>query len=419
MRNIHYYFFCLVLALFNSCASESGDNSKIKCIDIEKNLFNFKNQDLASLNVRIRYVPLATQDDLILRGAYHLDLNMNNILVSDWHKCLLYDLNGKLKREIGRRGKGPGEYRGVTSVKLGQDKIFIKGYEHIFVFSYEGVFLDKFPVYKTEASLLSTFMPINDSLFFGFVPNYSGSEYTRNVIFTQDSVIKRYPQEFSYEKKERSGIASFTDHSNIIRLGSAYYFKEMLSDTMYVFGASSGLEPKYVFKIGSYLPPTEDRYSLTLNELEDYVFLENVFLTNEYIFLDCSYGKYTPVRRTKPENVMGANNWYYTTRLLGVYNKTTGKLGFTNMSASENKLSQTGLINNIDGGPRFYPNVQVNDSTLGMWIRPEDMIAHIKSQEFINSDPQSQVQKDRLKYMVDSISENDNPIIMLLTFIKD
>jgi len=42
----------------------------------------------------------------------------------------------------------------------------------------------------------------------------------------------------------------------------------------------------------------------------------------------------------------------------------------------------TGLFNDIDAGPRFYPKKQVNDSVMAMWIEAKQLKDHVASDDF-------------------------------------
>ncbi|MEE4116038.1 MAG: 6-bladed beta-propeller, partial [Marinilabiliaceae bacterium] len=119
-----------------SCKNSGIGNEKLKTIDIESNINNFDELNLKSINAEIQYIPLELKEDLLLRGAYYLDINEEYILVSDAFLCLLYDINGKFISKIGQRGRGPGEYSGARMVKLGSEKIFIKGQTNMFEYSY-------------------------------------------------------------------------------------------------------------------------------------------------------------------------------------------------------------------------------------------------------------------------------------------
>jgi len=105
-----------------------------------------------------------------------------------------------------------------------------------------------------------------------------------------------------------------------------------------------------------------------------------------------------------------------TNRGLGIYNKRTKKISFCKPTITDNKLIASGICNDIDGGPRFFPNMQVNDSTMLMWINAADFKTHVESDDFKNSIAKYPEKKNYLKKMADKLSPMDNPILMFVTF---
>ena len=78
----------------------------------------------------------------------------------------------------------------------------------------------------------------------------------------------------------------------------------------------------------------------------------------------------------------------------------------------------TGIYNDFDAGPRFFPQAQVNDSTLVMWMTSFDLKMHIQSDDFKNNNPKSPEKKKKLQETSDKLTYYDNPVMMLVTFEK-
>jgi len=107
-----------------------------------------------------------------------------------------------------------------------------------------------------------------------------------------------------------------------------------------------------------------------------------------------------------------------TTHALGIYNKETNDLIFCKPTDTDNPLFTSGLYNDIDAGPRFFPAKQVNDSTLMMWIAPGQLKEHVASDDFKNNIPKFPEKKKQLEELAGSLSEFDNPVLMFVTLRK-
>ena len=104
--------------------------------------------------------------------------------------------------------------------------------------------------------------------------------------------------------------------------------------------------------------------------------------------------------------------------VLGIYNKKTKKLFFCKPTSTDNPLFTTGINNDLDAGPRFFPQAQVNDSTLVMWMTSFDLKMHIQSDDFKNNNPKFPEKKKELQETTDKLTYYDNPVLMLVTFKK-
>ena len=111
---------------------------------------------------------------------------------------------------------------------------------------------------------------------------------------------------------------------------------------------------------------------------------------------------------------MGIEQWYNTQNVLGLYDKANKSLSFCKPTSTDNPLFTTGIYNDIDAGPRFYPFEQINDSTMVMIVEANQLKDHVDSDDFKNTLVLYPEKKSKLKRLVDSIDEFDNPILMFV-----
>ncbi len=141
------------------------------------------------------------------------------------------------------------------------------------------------------------------------------------------------------------------------------------------------------------------------------------------MFLVCNYGKYFTANRLTVDALEMPSggiynriqNWPY---MLGVYDKETGNLAFSEPTDTDNPLYSSGFYNDIDAGPRFMPGKMVNDSTMAMKIDFYELMKHVESDDFRNNIPKNPEHKEKLVLLIDSLKKTDfdNPVYMLVTF---
>jgi hypothetical protein len=148
-----------------------------------------------------------------------------------------------------------------------------------------------------------------------------------------------------------------------------------------------------------------------------------IFTKENYLILKCDFNKYFPAKRLTPEiiklpGIEEITRWHNTRIVIGIYDKITEKLVFSEPTSTDNHLFTSGLYNDIDAGPRFIPDKMINDSTMVMNIRFEYLIEHIESKDFKDNTPRYPEKKKRLESFVDSLSRTgfDNPVLMFVTF---
>jgi len=73
----------------------------------------------------VRYIPLETKPESILKRVWRVQMNDSVILVSDLQKLILFKRDGTFIRQIGTRGKGPGEYMYIFDFRLKKDTIYL------------------------------------------------------------------------------------------------------------------------------------------------------------------------------------------------------------------------------------------------------------------------------------------------------
>jgi hypothetical protein len=420
---------CLALLaiIIISCSRDNNSYSSLAEINIEKNVGKFEKLQLSDYIDDVQYIPLDT-DPVLLGRIYQLDFYKGMIAVRDLENCILYDTSGSYIAKIGNRGQGPGEYMYNINFRIGRNgKIYIHdSVRGILIYDLNSTFIRKFdPEINTISADFSTgFTSVkswalyNDSLFLGQIPNRTGKEDSKAVIFDDSGKTIKTFQNWIFLNRKDLVFSDREDHANIYQFDGKTFFKEDINDTLFFINDQYLLEPAYYFNLGKYGEPDSnrelDRSSAEWKSSANYIYIRNVYEQKTHFFIDLRfYENHSPVKRDKPVEKYGSISEYYTFTVLGVFDKFTKELVISEPSRIDNKFLNTGLYNDFDGGLNFYPKERVNDSTLAMWIDAYIIKEHVASEVFKNSTPKYPEKKKELEELAARLAENDNPVLMI------
>ncbi len=431
MDKIFLVFFYILDLLLSSCFEKNKNSNTLTFIDIEAKVENLQKVYLSQFSDVVRYIPLENNSDYPTTRITFLDFSGNFILASDGRICLLYDNEGNFIRLIGNQGRGPDEYTGIGSIFLLNEKIYIYDFyaDDLIEYNLSGILLKRYKsgFLVNEKYYLENRMMINDSMILGNIENRTGQvEYKALIIDKQGDVNYYYKNYIFFKLEYGAGSGKAPGSATINKFRNKIFFKEFYNDTLFQMDEQYQLTPYCVFDLGKYREPFSKRgISWSQKPLSSYIYLKYVYQIKNFLILDCDLNKYYPVKRLTPEIIRTVSGkdyvqWYnyLGQEVLGIYNIKTGNLIFSKPTSTNNQLFTTGLYNDIDAGPRFFPDQMVNDSTMVMNIRFDYLIEHIESKDFKDNIPKFPDRKERLKFFVDSLKNTgfDNPVLMFVTF---
>ena len=418
MYNQIINFFVLVV-LFT--CSQPDKQEKITTIDIEANMKKMQQVNLSSVATSIRYIRLDFNEDQPIGATVIPSFSQNLILVNGTNACLLYDSQGRFIKKIGNRGRGPGEYPLGEVIGFGKDKsIFIKSVYDLFEYDINGLFVKKYSrsLLIDKQYYLYTVFPVDDSLFLGHVHNSTGQSKYRAILFNKYGSVRQYFTNYILFNRGREVASGWEGHAHIYKFNDEVFYKGFYDDTLYSLNNVNQLIPRYAFNLGKFKEPTSERAKIP-PDMRRFIYIWNVFQSEKFLLLKCQFGDNFPSRRITPKPPMFAGadpSWYNTKNVLGIYNKKDKELVFCKTTNTDNPLYTSGLYNDIDAGPRFFPEKMVNDSTMMMYISVKELKDHVVSDDFKKNIPKYTEKKKELEMFTNSLSEFDNPVLMFVTF---
>lgn len=135
--NTHWLSWVFILAsLLFSC--KDRDNPGILMVDVPARLE--KNKTLSDLADSIKLIELETRSNSLITSISELAVTGSNLIVSTIEgRILVFDLDGKFIRSLGKKGDGPGEHNYVSSIAVDESsgKIYIVSRGKMLVYSSE------------------------------------------------------------------------------------------------------------------------------------------------------------------------------------------------------------------------------------------------------------------------------------------
>ncbi|MDR0995723.1 MAG: 6-bladed beta-propeller [Tannerella sp.] len=368
MKKTQLFFLAASAALL--CLGGCGTKSNgIPAIPMDKAVGKIQPLSLSRIAASVEYVPLETNDSSLVPSRRLCDIQAaDDYFFLNCRRSLLeFSRKGKFIRQIGRQGKGPGEFVALGSILAdGQRQaLYMLNGSKVLVYSFDGTF-------KKEINLDTKEMPCQLSLFKGetlavYVNNFSGQEANRLLLFDRDGhLLKQFPQ---YERFQMSGMQIFYNNRYIYPFQGNTYMKEDYNDTVFQVTADK-LLPHYLLQLG--------KYQMPLGKLAGGDFLRPLVMeTTHYVFLP--YTKWQATKDDKPG--------------LCLYDKPSGKCFEVEGGRIKNDLEADGLP--------FKLTTTIDDNTLlGVWNAAD--IA-----DYVTEHP-------ALKARWGNISPEANPVLMIV-----
>lgn len=197
----------------------------------------------------IIYVPLQTRKDNYIQILKQIWINDSIILVNSSDKLFLFLKNGKYIRQIGRKGKGPGEYARIFNFCVLRDTIYISstGKRSLLRYKFDGTFCDEIqlnyqPVYFniTDDNKLACYNRAEGKIYL----------YNKGLFSPPDTVTAEYG--VTIDRHKYSTYSPFMTYFH--KSDESLLFTNYVNDTIWNI-SSEGKSPAYKINMHEkYLP---------------------------------------------------------------------------------------------------------------------------------------------------------------------
>lgn len=302
----------LSILFIQTLSGQGGNKSKVTVLNLEESFSRQQDVPLSRFVDKITYIPLENNPQAMLGGLVYYEVTDEYVIVRQTrydrtNQILLFDRNtGKFMREIGKNGRGPGEYYNYQFIPFDPVKkeFYAQGLSReILVYDISGRNIDVIKMPKIENKYgevisLST-KPINfdnmldDNVFVGYISNSFGIEQIKLVLLTKEGVLKIFPNYQALNAKI-DGVLLVSRNSNnhtFYKWNNKLYLLEVYCDTLYEVTKNS-LVPRFYFDFGKYnvtwsmRADANDFRGITF---KDYFYIRDIDENKNYIIIEILY----------------------------------------------------------------------------------------------------------------------------------
>lgn len=366
----------LVIGLLLASCNSSTTSVLPYRIDLENGISNINSIPLSTLGNKLEYIPLETDTACLIQTISNAFLTDSLIFVSDYDRLLKFDNKGKFLKQIGTKGRGPGEYPNLGNFLVDEKnrEIFILSARIILVFDYEGKFKRDFQIdFPCKQFILDNdgeliFHPFNfansgsDPVYSWYISDREGTIRTR--------LVNTLP---------RSNKAVIVPVSPLYLFDNAPHFMEFGVDTLYKYD-NDAKRPYAIFNPGKLKFPPDP----TMAEVPG---INGRIWVNE-------------IRETK--KLFFVNLWWDLSDSISncIYDKSSSVFSV---------LKNGGFTNDIDGGIAYWPKKIINEKLFLDYADAYELIRAAKKTGLDNNE-----QSKQLTDVVKQLSETSNPVLIIL-----
>ncbi len=335
----------------------------------------------------ITYVQLETTTECLINANPDVKLLKDLIIVTTPQQCFVFDRKtGAFIREIGRYGRGPGEFRSTHGFFDEPSSIlcFIGWNGDLLKYSIDGKFLGSLAIPGYNGGLEAPSMPDRytylgkDSFVCNFM-NITGNE-TKSlmIINNKGEIVKIIPNRHQVKNVKtaiNTGRASFHHFNN------STFYQEFYNDTVFKI-SSEGISPYLILKRGKYRPPYESLWwPIEKSKLANLILQPRYYEGSRFISFDFNYV-------------------FNQIRFFALYDKALISLKTT--------VNTSGIKNDVDGFLDLTFTSINEKGELSCLVQSQDAIKWFE----YNKDKVLQPEIQKLK----NINLGDNPILVIAKY---
>jgi hypothetical protein len=385
-------FVLFIILFIQASSAQNGNKPQFVNLDLAKAFAKQQEVQLSRFVDKVTYLPLETHQEALIPENARYELTDDFVIVKTSaggiYRILLFDRNsGKFIREIGKQGRGPGEYSYFGNSNIPYNHV--KKEIYAFTYSRDIIAYDlsgkntgiiRVPGWSDPRWQEGRSVPfpadnmLDENIFAGYFHNLRGWENRKLVLFTKDGIVKIFPNHMTYIGSSRY----YQYNIHFYNWDNKLYFIEGYCDTIYQVTKES-LIPRYYLNWGQYNAPYSKQNEINPN---DYFFTVDLDENDKHIFFKLLFK---------------------TTRYLGFVEKSNNSVTF----CKKNNSGTSGFKDDISGLMDVIPVDFTQNNEMIYIIQP------IKLLNWLKENPEkAQLARTKLQWLK-NIDEFSNPIIAI------
>ncbi len=269
MRNRIPFVIIVVVLLLVGCSgnenSKKGKNSNLKNVPFAQVLsFPATGKDTLKASlfaVTVIFIPLETIEESYIQYIEQVWMNDTVILIDTGGKVLMFRQDGKYIRQIGKQGRGPGEYLSIFHFDVIRDTIYISssGRRGFLRYKLNGAFCDEITLDYQPAYFSTT---ADQKLACYVHPDGKIYVYNKNFSAAPDTIIIEYGVTIG-RRRYIEGLRA--GYSYLQKTPSGLLFNSFLSDTIWNITGDKK-EPAFILDIKDKLLPYDKQIEVTITK---------------------------------------------------------------------------------------------------------------------------------------------------------
>ncbi len=412
-----------------NCTTSGSDNDGLPVIDVVGNLGTYRQIPMSELISEVEYIRLEIGPESMAGRKDHIIVTDTRIFIGGYKECHVFTREGKFISDVGRVGRGPGEWRSFRNMSIDKynEYVYLETYDKVFEYTLEGRFVRDFekPVVSIDTSdnnsplFIEDISFFGDGMFLGHVNNPLGNEPFSWAVFDDSGeIFKKFDNHIKLSREPFWGRVFDTS----TMLSESIWAKEGINDTLFSMNSRYELIRKFVFNLGQYAYPLDkhitfdNNYNLTTESVT--VDSNPLIVTRDNIFFQLSVGMktgiHTPVGRKVILPIGTEFNDGQT--VVGLYNITNGE---TILLDRDPVTRKGGLINDLDGGLSFWPQYYNHSENELVQVLEAYEMKELLTEEYFAAHPAKDPEAHaRLRALVENLKETDNPVIVVAKLKK-
>ncbi|GHT07636.1 hypothetical protein FACS189432_01650 [Bacteroidia bacterium] len=368
----------------------------VSVIDIDKQKSNKGSLKMSDIFSNIKYIPLQINAKYPIGNIHDISITSEWIFIdcrtTEGQSFLKYSLKGEFVENIGSRGQGPGEYLDGSkmAVDMTNKLMYIRAnyINSVLVYDYaKNKYLRSFKVENEDRGI--QLLNQNQLWFDGdYLHRYTPSYYSWRVMDKNGKVIKKQNSHYftkdQINKKPKGGYAPNTV---IWKHDNGFSYMEVQTDTIYQMDMNMNSYPRFQLNFSALQQQRGNCY---------------LFETSKHVII-----------RTYNLDTKVLNDGYY--------DKTRQSyFSYQPETIPDKPYNFVGITNDLDGGYPFpiFTCIYFDDNQWYASLLPHKLIEYVNSNEFKKSKAVSPALKEAFRKMVNSLDEEDDPVIVIATLKK-